>query len=328
MSPEEGNYHARFRTIKAFPRPPSIRTGKGAEPDAPGHVAAMGGGSGADSVAAFGRLVRCLFADVIGPDVSSEIVIDRVPAPSEAEFEREYVHGSRPVIITDVVQTWKAWGRWSSAHFRDTWGTQQVVATPTRDRYAQLNADKGFLPFREMPMTEALDRLERGGDDGVYLIVPLDRYLQDLLGDVDVPVYCKGRPGLRPRLWMSSPDIGIPLHRDFSENLVGQVYGVKRFVLYPPEEFHRLYAFPRRAAMPTFCMVDAESPDTRRFPRSAEARRIVVTLRAGEMLFLPSRWWHQVRSIEPSLSVNFWWAAGVYAKMIRVAQRIGLTASV
>src|SRR5581483_8060927 len=227
-------------------------------------------------------------AEVIGHDVSSDMVIDRVPAPTEAEFQREYLHASRPVIFTDVVQTWKAWGRWSSAYFREVWGAHQVVATPARAGYAQVNASKGYLPFREMRMTEALERLERGGDEGVYLIVPLDRYLQGLLGELEVPVYCKGRPGLRPRLWMSAPDIGVPLHRDFSENLVAQVCGVKRFVLYPPEEFHRLYAFPRGAAMPTFCLVDGEAPDTRRFPRSADARRIVVTLRAGEILFLPS----------------------------------------
>jgi lysine-specific demethylase 8 len=265
---------------------------------------------------------------VIVRDASPEIVIDRVPAPSPAEFEERYRRASQPAIFTDVVPRWKAWGRWSRDYFRVTWGQHQVLVVPTRGRYVQHDAREGHLRFREMPMAEALERLDDGGENGVYLIVPLDQYLPGLLGEVEVPAYCKDRPGFRGRLWMNAPDIGVPLHRDFSENLIGQLDGVKQFVLYPPEEAHRLYAFPRRSPVPTFCQVDGEAPDPVRFPRCADARRAVVTLRAGEMLFLPSRWWHQVRSVEPSLSINFWWAAGVYERIIRVARRLGLTASV
>ena len=136
------------------------------------------------------------------------------------------------------------------------------------------------------------------------------------------------RPGFRTRLWINAADIGTPLHRDFSENLIAQVRGTKQLILYPPEAAHSLYAFQRRSPVPGFSPVNAEVPDPVRFPRSVDARRAVVTLHAGEMLFLPSRWWHQVRSIEPSLNINFWWAAGVYEKIIRVAERLGLKASV
>lgn len=260
-------------------------------------------------------------------EASSEIAIDRVPAPSQAEFEREFLRASRPAIFTDVVPGWRAWGLWSRDYFRRVWGDHKVPVMPTRGRYAQYDGQKGYL-LREMPMAEALDRLDQGGEEGVYPIAPLDRYLHGLLDELDIPVYCKGRAGFRSRLWISAPDIGVPLHRDFSENLIGQLVGIKQLVVYPPEEWHHIYAFQRRSPVPTFCGIDGEAPDLVRFPRSAHARRVVITLRAGEMLFLPSRWWHQVRSVEPSINVNFWWAAGVYEKMIRLARTVGLAASV
>ena len=264
---------------------------------------------------------------VIGHEAPSEIVIDRVPAPSQAEFERQYLHASQPAIFNDVVPRWRAWERWSRDYFRQVWGKHRAQVMITSGRNVQYDPNRSYA-FREMPMDEALDRLERGSEDGAYLMVPLERYLPGLLDDVEVPSYCDARPGFRTRLWINAADIGTPLHRDFSENLIAQVRGTKRLILYPPEAAHSLYAFQRRSLVPGFSPVNAEVPDPVRFPRSVDARRVVVTLHAGEMLFLPSRWWHQVRSIEPSLNINFWWAAGVYEKIIRVAERLGLKASV
>jgi len=31
-------------------------------------------------------------------------------------------------------------------------------------------------------------------------------------------------------------------------------------------------------------------------------------LEEGEMLYIPPKWWHYVRSLTMSLSVSFWWS--------------------
>lgn len=250
-----------------------------------------------------------------------------MPAPSQDEFERRFQDASYPVIFTDLIPRWRAWGRWSLPYFRTAWGGHRIQTVLTRGRYARHEIPDGYV-YREMRMSEALDLLEGGGDDGAYVIVPLERYLDGLLGDVEVPAYCRGRPGFRAKLWVSAADIGVPLHRDFYENLLCQVVGIKQVVLYPPEDWHHLYAFQRRSPSPGWSPVDGEAPDVQRFPRSADARRIVITLRAGEVLFLPSRWFHQIRSLEHSVTVNFWWATGVYARILRMAHLVGLTQSV
>jgi hypothetical protein len=47
---------------------------------------------------------------------------------------------------------------------------------------------------------------------------------------------------------------------------------------------------------------------------------IEVVLGPGDAMYLPSRWWHQVRSLDLSLSVNFWWADGAVAVAVRSAE--------
>ena len=57
--------------------------------------------------------------------------------------------------------------------------------------------------------------------------------------------------------------------------------------------------------------VDIEYPDLARFPRFSEARRVECELGAGDVLFMPAFWWHEVRSHPDPLemrnmAVNFW----------------------
>jgi len=51
--------------------------------------------------------------------------------------------------------------------------------------------------------------------------------------------------------------------------------------------------------------VDCEAPDYQRFPLFKQATIIDLTLEAGEVLFMPVGWWHQVRTLEISTMVSF-----------------------
>jgi lysine-specific demethylase 8 len=53
--------------------------------------------------------------------------------------------------------------------------------------------------------------------------------------------------------------------------------------------------------------VDAEQPDLARFPLFGSAPYFELTLHAGDMLYIPPRWWHYLRSLSTSFSVSFWW---------------------
>lgn len=56
-----------------------------------------------------------------------------------------------------------------------------------------------------------------------------------------------------------------------------------------------------------FSPVDAEAPDFNRFPLFADAPGCVETvLGPDDTLFIPCGYWHYVRSLTPSFSLNFW----------------------
>ena len=52
---------------------------------------------------------------------------------------------------------------------------------------------------------------------------------------------------------------------------------------------------------------DIKRPNFKKFSKFKEAVQYKVTLNPGNVLFIPSGWWHQVESLNPSISLNFWW---------------------
>jgi hypothetical protein len=245
--------------------------------------------------------------------------IARIEAPPPAVFLRDYVEASRPAILRGLVETWPAFRLWSADYIRERYGDHRVRIGKTHRGMLVHDPWKG-IRLEETGVRRAVDLVSSDGEYGYYVIASLEQYLGPLHGDIALPEYCRGQVGLERRIWISSAGTGTPLHRDFSENLLAQITGRKRVILYPPHDTPLLYAFPSRSHLPNFSAADAERMEDPRFPLLREAQRIEVAIEPGDMLYLPSRWWHQVRSMQESISVNFWWAAGLYRWMARASQ--------
>jgi hypothetical protein len=93
------------------------------------------------------------------------------------------------------------------------------------------------------------------------------------------------------------------LHCDLRNSLLAQVMGRKRVRLYGPAQEHLLYAFD---AFNSFrpCRVDVAAPDLNRFPRFAQARGVEVVLAPGDLLIVPTGWFHCVWALDDVLSIS------------------------
>lgn len=108
-------------------------------------------------------------------------------------------------------------------------------------------------------------------------------------------------------LWLGPQDLTTPLHYDGAHNLFAQISGRKKFILAAPSETEHLYPYPNGSKLAHFSKVDVENPDLAVYPNFAEAKIHQIDIEAGELLFLPIGWWHQVYSLTRSASVSFWW---------------------
>src|SRR5262249_21988689 len=100
-------------------------------------------------------------------------------------------------------------------------------------------------------------------------------------------------------------------HYDDMHNLFAQVEGRKRFLLFNPSQFDRLYPGPLNTRTQHLSRIDLTAPDLDRFPKLAKAEYWEAVVTPGDLLFMPAFWWHQVSSPDLSVSVNYWWRADV-----------------
>ena len=88
------------------------------------------------------------------------------------------------------------------------------------------------------------------------------------------------RSGDESTIWIGSAEASTPCHVDtYGCNLVAQIYGQKKWTLFPPEETPKLY--PTRIPYEessVFSQVNIDNPDLSRFPAFASAVRYEVII--------------------------------------------------
>ncbi|CAM8930991.1 unnamed protein product [Rhodiola kirilowii] len=138
-------------------------------------------------------------------------------------------------------------------------------------------------------------------------------------------------------LWIGNEFSETSFHKDHYENLYAVVSGEKHFVLLPPTDVHRMYIrnYPSAhynyskedgkfvleldepARDVPWCSVnpypslEAKDREMFRFPMYFNGPQpFEVTVKAGQILYLPSMWFHHVRQSPDSqgrtIAVNYW----------------------
>jgi hypothetical protein len=114
-------------------------------------------------------------------------------------------------------------------------------------------------------------------------------------------------------LWMGNQST-IPAHYDVPNNIACNIYGKRRFTLFPPDQIDNLYIGPLdfTPAGQSISLVDFKNPDFIKYPKFEQALEHAQSaeLEPGDALFLPSMWWHHVEALTHfNLLATFWWSS-------------------
>ncbi|MGH8298717.1 MAG: cupin-like domain-containing protein, partial [Steroidobacteraceae bacterium] len=242
-------------------------------------------------------------------------------------FRREVLECGRPVVIRGLVADWPvvAAARRSPRSLKDYLAAfdagERVEAyfgdPAIRGKYYYGEGLEGFnFERRTMPLLEALEAImqahERPEARSVYLgAVPTADFLPGFAAAN--PLALAGS-GASARIWLGTP-ANVSSHYDTYDNLACVIAGTRRFTLYAPQLIGRLYLGPidnTMAGAPVSLAASAPQSERSRFPLFEPIREqaLLAELGAGDALFLPKLWWHQVESTAPFNGlVNYWWDA-------------------
>lgn len=274
--------------------------------------------------------------------------IDAAAIEDARAFRRDIAEPCAPVILRGLCADWPARraaaGSWDDlARYLlrfDRGATAQAFVgdRAIAGRYYYDGDLDGFNFTREaLTIGQTLERIALARDDAtaptIYMgSLPASDVLPGFAGENRTALL---DPAIEPRVWIGNAS-NVACHFDTFDNLACIVAGSRRFTLYPPDTIGDLYVGPldhTMAGQPVGLAVGS-APGDPRYPRfdAVRDRALVAELSAGDALYLPKLWWHQVEAQEPAnLLVNYWWdgfAAGPDAPftamllaMIAIAER-------
>lgn len=177
--------------------------------------------------------------------------------------------------------------------------------TNTMDRF-NFDRMKGYL-------TDALSILEAfQGQENPAAFYIGSKNIAEYLPGLENQCGLKGVPSdIPPNIWLGNA-VKVATHNDKLDNVACVAVGRRRFTLFPPNQKDNLYVTDREdtpGGRP-ISIVDLSKPDFIKYPKfkDALASAQVAELNAGDALYIPKYWWHNVESLaDVNILVNFWW---------------------
>ncbi|MDV0439296.1 cupin-like domain-containing protein [Xanthomonas sacchari] len=179
------------------------------------------------------------------------------------------------------------------------------------------NAEFTALNFevRRGPLTQVLEAIAATFEDPrppTYYVasLPIARALPGFAQANDAGLAGQGIDALAS-IWIGNR-VTASCHFDTPDNLACCAVGRRRVTLFPPEQIDNLYPGPLDPTPggQVVSVVDVDRPDFARYPRFRDALASArhAELEPGDALFIPSMWWHHVRSLAQfNVLVNYWW---------------------
>ncbi|XP_072035561.1 jmjC domain-containing protein A-like [Amphiura filiformis] len=222
-------------------------------------------------------------------------VLDGFPSPQE--FYMDYVYSSVPVVFKDGARRSSAFSKWTDEYLMNLPESRETFVDVENKKVENRSLDGTTMSF----------------EDFVKQYKKLDSYLvtdvPDFLGkDIVVPPPLLCEPVLKTVvsmvMWFSSGGTKSVIHNDDVENINCIFSGSKEFLFMNVTKYRNQIVFdhPEGSYMGT----NVESVDFDKYPEFEDMEYYYASASAGDCIYIPYKWIHQVNSIDRNIAVNLW----------------------
>lgn len=208
-----------------------------------------------------------------------------------------------PLVFRKAASQWPAAQKWSKEFFRENYGDTPVTIIDNPGLVDKTVSNKfikttfeGYFKEAENDRSKYL-RFSRVLDNNPALLKDLDMdWLRKFKSNLSV--------GDQTFLFIGEGDTKTPMHCALSHTIFIQIKGKKRWVITAPEE--RFFFDPVAGRfLYYYTNADINNPSDPNYPLVPYTKKYDIVLDEGDVLWLPSYFWHHVENITPTIGVAF-----------------------
>uniref|UniRef100_A0A673B5F5 tRNA wybutosine-synthesizing protein 5 n=1 Tax=Sphaeramia orbicularis TaxID=375764 RepID=A0A673B5F5_9TELE len=250
-------------------------------------------------------------------EVQEKVPVQTFMGVDRDVFLRDIYPKRRPAVLRGVCLG-PCLDKWTAEYLVQKGGDMEVkVHVSTVPEMDFLH--KNFV-YKTLPFSEFVKRASEKKHTEFFLSEDESYYLRSLGEDVrkDPADLHKQFPGLAEDFYIpqffesnqffssvfriSSCGLQLWTHYDVMDNLLAQVTGTKRVVLYSPQDALHLYLSGDKSEV-----LNIDSPDLDQYPEFMKAKRYECVLEPGDLLFIPALWFHNTLALQFGVGVNVFW---------------------
>lgn len=246
----------------------------------------------------------------------------RLPVPRLRGVSREqfmeHLYPQRKPLVLEGLDLGSCTSKWTVDYLSQVGGAKEVkihVAAVAQMDFISKNFVYRTLPFNKLVQRAAEEThkeffisqderyyLRSLGEDPRKDIADIRQQFPSLGEDITFPMFFREEQFFSSVFRISSPGLQLWTHYDVMDNFLIQVTGKKRITLFNPQDAQYLYLSGSKSEV-----LNIDSPDLDKYPLFPKARRYECSLEAGDVLFIPALWFHNVVSEEFGVGVNVFW---------------------
>ncbi|MCX7114340.1 MAG: cupin-like domain-containing protein [Gammaproteobacteria bacterium] len=233
------------------------------------------------------------------------------------EFITNFYHTKHPIVVRGALKDSQAAKLWTPDYFTKILGGKEAplsLWSPADEANNQFyHLKKVKFKIQDIMALFADDATINSLSGRFYIQNhPLDEFAE-IREHITPPAFCNliNLSKFAPHVWCGQNDTLTQLHFDELDNIFLQVYGQKSVTLFPPTDTPFLFQHKPDKNMWLRNAHRSRIPGTDQLDSYASTHRHAtpyhVHMRETDALYIPKRWWHEVRGLSgPSISVNYW----------------------
>ncbi|KAG5880170.1 hypothetical protein JTB14_001660 [Gonioctena quinquepunctata] len=211
-------------------------------------------------------------------------VIPTVECPSLEFFNNSHFVPQMPVKLQGCMGHWPATKKWLDVNYLLKVAGDRTVPIEIGSHYVDENWSQKLMTLKEFVTRHYLSE---NNDIGYLAQHNLFEQITELKEDILIPEYCclslDYDNSIEPDInaWFGPKGTVSPLHHDPKNNILAQIYGTKKLVLFPPGDTPYLYPHEGKLLNNT-AQVDPLKPDSEKFPEFSKSTMYKCILEPGE----------------------------------------------